>query len=55
MIHNSLSVKSSIALIVRVLDCLWERTSIAQGRQILAQNLIYFMNFVDLYYWQGVA
>jgi hypothetical protein len=27
----------------------------AQGRQILSQNLIYFMNFVDFYHWQGVA
>jgi len=26
-----------------------------QGRQILAQKLIYFMNFVDFYYWQRVA
>jgi hypothetical protein len=26
-----------------------------QGRQILAQNLIYFMSFVDFYRAQGVA
>jgi hypothetical protein len=26
-----------------------------QGCQILAQNLIYFMNFVDFYRWLGVA
>ena len=26
-----------------------------QGGQILAQNLIYFMNFVDFYHVQGVA
>jgi hypothetical protein len=26
-----------------------------QGRQILAQNLIYFMSFVDFYHVQGVG
>jgi hypothetical protein len=35
--------------------CLSDRMVGIQGRQILAQNLIYFMNFVDLYHWQGVA
>ena len=31
------------------------RVNVTRGRQILAQNLIYFMNFVDFYYWQRVA
>jgi hypothetical protein len=26
-----------------------------ERRQILAQNLIYFMNFVDFYQWSEVA
>jgi len=46
-------VKSSIALIVQVwVDVLY---ACRQGRQILAQNLIYFMNFVDFYHVQAVA
>jgi len=32
----------------------WRRVAM-QGRQILAQNLIYFMSFVDFYHMQGVA
>jgi len=31
------------------------RRGAMQGRQILAQNLIYFMSFVDFYHAQGVA
>jgi len=32
-----------------------QRNGAVQGRQILAQNLIYFMSFVDFYHVQGVA
>jgi hypothetical protein len=32
-----------------------QRRGAVLGRQILAQNLIYFMSFVDFYHVQGVA